>query len=233
MLSDEQILELYAYCNRKSIGYYDLQVEIVDHMANAIKEKMLANPAMEFKQALEEVHISFGSFGLREIVAEKSKAMQRRYGKMRRQIFGSYFTLPRITFTLLLVVVGISFERVLPNFLLPYVLIMMGGVLIYLFIRQELMKRKFKKKQLHKLLMTDPQFFDYSFLPLILMFQFGSKFFRNGIFHITDADSIHIVEYYFAVFVFVLYIILTLVRKEMLMQVNEKARNSYPNVFAR
>jgi hypothetical protein len=231
MLTNEEIAELYKYCERKKIVYYDIQIEIVDHIASAIEDRLKSNPNLSFKQALEEVHSSFGSFGLKKIVDSKTSAMGRQYGRIRRQLVRSYFTFPKIALTFLLVVVCITMERVLPAFVLSYVLIVMGSFILYSFVQNEILKRKLRKQQTRKLLMTDSQYFDFGFIYLILMFQFGSDFLRDGVFSITDEKVINIFQYYFSVFFFILYTVMTLARKEMITIVAEKAKEKYPAVF--
>lgn len=231
MLTTDEIAELYKYCERKKVLYYDIQIEIVDHMATAIEEKRKANPDLPFKQALEEVHGSFGSFGLKEIIDSKTASMSKHYGKIRRQLLRSYFTFPKIALTFLLIVVCITMERILPVSFLPYILIVMGGFILYSFIHHEMIKRKLRKQQRQKLLMTDSQYFDFGFIYLIFMFQFGSNFLRDGIFSITDEKLINLFQYYFSVFFFVLYTVMTLARKEMITRIAEKAKEKYPAVF--
>ncbi len=231
MLTTDEIAELYKYCERKKVLYYDIQIEIVDHMATAIEEKRKANPDLPFKQALEEVHASFGSFGLKEIVDSKTASISKQYSKIRRQLLRSYFTVPKIALTFLLVVVCITMERVLPVSFLPYILIVMGGFILYSFIHHEILKRKLRKQQKQKLLMTDSQYFDFSFIYLILMFQFGSDFIKQGVFGITDEKVVNIAQYYFCVFFLILYTIMILARKELITRVAEKAKEKYPAVF--
>lgn len=231
MLTHEEIAELYKYCERKKVLYYDIQIEIVDHIATAIEEKRKINPDLPFKQALEEVHASFGSFGLKEIVDSKTASMSKQYRKIRRQLLRSYFTFPKIALTFLLIVVCITMERVLPVSFLPYILLVMGGFILYSFIHHEILKRKLRKQQKHKLLMTDSQYFDFSFIYLILSFQFGADFVRQGIFGITDEKVLNVAQFYYSVFFFILYTIMILARKELITRVAEKAKEKYPAVF--
>lgn len=231
MLSEEQIGELYKYCERKRVIYYDIQIEIVDHMANAIEDKMKADPQLGFKQALEEVHASFGSFGLREIVQSKESYMRKHYSKMRKNLFWSYFTLPKIAFTAFVFVVFVTLERLIPIAYLPYTLLVMGAAFLYLMIKQEIVKRKLRKAQKKQLLMTNPQYFDFSFIYLILFFQFGSRGLNKGLFSIIDKEAITRIEYYAIVILLLVYIISSLVRLAMIQTVSDKAKEKYPAVF--
>jgi hypothetical protein len=42
-LNQEQIEALFRFCEKKSVRYYDLQVELVDHLAERIEEEMKAD----------------------------------------------------------------------------------------------------------------------------------------------------------------------------------------------
>lgn len=137
MLTDEQVQELYAYCKRKSINYYDIQVEIVDHMANAIEQKLSLNPELSFKEALEEVHFSFGSFGLKEIVQSKTEAMRKHYNKTHRRLFWCYFTPPKLSLTALIFFTVILLERIIPFQFLIYVLMVTALTSFYFFFSLE------------------------------------------------------------------------------------------------
>jgi hypothetical protein len=50
------------------VPYYDLQVELADHLANAIEEQMSSNRNLSFQKALENVHQSFGISGFAPLV---------------------------------------------------------------------------------------------------------------------------------------------------------------------
>jgi hypothetical protein len=234
MLTDEQVQELYAYCNRKGIHYYDVQVEIVDHMANAIEAKMQADPSMEFKKALEEVHVSFGSFGLKEIVRSKSIYMRKSYKQMRRKLLWSYFTFPKVALTILLILLVTTYQQfsVSANMLM-YGLSAMGLVFLYMFISQELLNKKIRKQHRQKLLMTDPQYFDFGFFYLIFFIQIGSRSLNEGLFGVLGKENTTLLEYYLFSGLFILYSIFWLVRREMIKTVHTKAMEQYPAAFAK
>lgn len=52
-LSLEQIERLYQFTRQHYVEYYDLQTELVDHLANAIESQWLENPKLSFEQALQ------------------------------------------------------------------------------------------------------------------------------------------------------------------------------------
>ena len=74
-LTSQQIEELFAFCRRHYVHYYDVQLELVDHLANAIEEKMVADKNISFEAALDEVHKSFGYKGFAGVVEAKETAL--------------------------------------------------------------------------------------------------------------------------------------------------------------
>ena len=52
-LSAEQIERLYQFTRQHYVEYYDLQTELVDHLANAIEEQWQQNPKLSFEEALQ------------------------------------------------------------------------------------------------------------------------------------------------------------------------------------
>lgn len=232
MLTDEQIQELYAYCKRKSINYYDIQVEIVDHMANAIEAKMEANSSLAFKQALEEVHSSFGSFGLREIVDSKTTAMRQKYRKMRKKLFYTYFTFPKIMLAIMILLSVITVDRFLTEYYLVAVIILVALFAVIQFLRVERDKSKFRRTQHEKLLMTDPQFFDFSVYYLVFILQILTSFFKKPFDLLAGEELRSNIQIYGIVIIMILYIINSLVKIEMLNEVQKEAKNKYPSAFA-
>lgn len=92
MLTDAQIESLYTFCKKKGVRYYDVQSELVDHLANAIEAKMQLNTTVGFEEALQHVYRGFGIYGFSKIVSEKEAAVYQKqrllfYGNL-RQLFG-------------------------------------------------------------------------------------------------------------------------------------------------
>lgn len=76
-LTPEQIDALYAFTRKKFVPWYDLQVELVDHLAERIAEEMQRDKALNFEKALTRVYAAFGIFGFAEIVRERSALLQK------------------------------------------------------------------------------------------------------------------------------------------------------------
>ncbi|MBK7097092.1 MAG: hypothetical protein IPH58_00340 [Sphingobacteriales bacterium] len=102
MITEEQIQHLHRFCVKHYVRFYDLQLELVDHLVNAIEQKMDEYPKLNFKQALNEVYKGFGIFGFSRIVAERDLALRKNYRKNFTRSFLSYFTPPRVLLTCLI-----------------------------------------------------------------------------------------------------------------------------------
>ncbi len=74
MLTKEQIDYLFDFCQANGVVCYDVQVELVDHLANAIEKEVAEHPDWSFQKALDVVFVSFGSQKFAPLVAEKYKA---------------------------------------------------------------------------------------------------------------------------------------------------------------
>jgi hypothetical protein len=76
MLTKEQIDHLFDFCEAQGVKYYDVQVELVDHLANAIEKELAEHPDWPFQKALDVVFVSFGHENFKPLVREKQKAIQ-------------------------------------------------------------------------------------------------------------------------------------------------------------
>ena len=100
-LTTEQIDQLYTFTKQHYVEYYDLQTELVDHMANAIELEWEANPSLSFETLLNKEFKKFGVFGFMDVVEKKQKAMNKIYNKLVWEHFKTFFKLPQITGTFL------------------------------------------------------------------------------------------------------------------------------------
>lgn len=94
-LTANQIEYLFAFTRKKMVHFYDLQIEIVDHLAERIKEGMAGNADLTFNQALDKVYAGFGIFGFAHIVKDKQEAMHKLGNKRFYRAFKDQFTWPR------------------------------------------------------------------------------------------------------------------------------------------
>jgi len=95
-LSENQIQELYKFTRNRFVEHYDLQTEIVDHLANGIEEQWQENPRLTLIEAKQIEFKKFGHFGFRSIIKKRKKAMSKRYWKLITSFYKAYFRLPKI-----------------------------------------------------------------------------------------------------------------------------------------
>ena len=74
MLTKEQIDYLFDFCRVNGVKPYDVQVELVDHLANGIEKELAEHPDWSFQQALDVVFVSFGHQKFAPLLQEKRKA---------------------------------------------------------------------------------------------------------------------------------------------------------------
>jgi hypothetical protein len=130
-LSKQQIERLYEFTRQHYVEYYDLQTELVDHLANSIEEQWQQNPKIDFEDALQIEFKKFGVFGFSDVVEKRQIALNKKYNKIVWNHFKSFFTLPKIIGTI--TAIGLT------NFLLKNtlnkldVLLVVFGLIIFSF----------------------------------------------------------------------------------------------------
>ncbi len=122
-LSQEQIDNLFELCEFHNVRYYDVQIELVDHLASAIEALWEIHSEMPFEEAVFKVCGQFGvepyfqasyqsilpsPFGIKaveksgfEAIKEaKEKELRRKYNRLQLNYIGEFFHLPKIILTL-------------------------------------------------------------------------------------------------------------------------------------
>lgn len=72
-LTDDEIERLFSFCAKHYVPEYDLQIELVDHLASGIEEQWLKNPELPFPIALNNTFDKFGIYGFGKIKSQKEK----------------------------------------------------------------------------------------------------------------------------------------------------------------
>ena len=123
-LAPEQIDDLYLFCEEQDINYYDLQMELVDHLAAAIEKKWTEEPKLSYDKALWAVFDKFGISGFRNIRKAKENHLRKKYSRVLWQYIGEFFLLPKIILTLALTLILFSIFRISGNHLEIYILLL-------------------------------------------------------------------------------------------------------------
>lgn len=102
-ISPSQIERLYQFTRAHFVEFYDVQTELVDHLANAIESHWEENPNDDFEMVLQQEFKKFGVFGFSDVVESRTKALNKKYNKLFLRTIANFFKVPRILLILLLV----------------------------------------------------------------------------------------------------------------------------------
>lgn len=121
-LSQEEIDKLFELCEFHNVHYYDVQIELVDHMATSIEALWETNPQLQFEEAAFQVGEQFniepwiyssgntilpsifgkkfsGENGFEIITESKGKELRRKYDRLQLKHIAKFFKLPKIILT--------------------------------------------------------------------------------------------------------------------------------------
>lgn len=108
MLTFGQIQELENLCYAEGIYFYDIRIEMTDHLAQGIEQKMAQQPTLTFEEAKRETAQSLGVYGFHKIVEEKEALIANALRTRQRTLFWEYFTLPKLIGSFLLFLIFAS-----------------------------------------------------------------------------------------------------------------------------
>ncbi|WGQ10130.1 hypothetical protein QG516_00485 [Pedobacter gandavensis] len=91
-LSQQQLEEIKQFVLRKGFVYLDVQMEIIDHVASAIEERMEADSKLDFSRALQETYSNFGILGFSTIADAVTNGLNKKYNRFFWRTFRSFFS---------------------------------------------------------------------------------------------------------------------------------------------
>ncbi len=101
-ITSKEIQKLFEFCREQKVEHYDLQVELVDHLASLMEEQWEKQPGLSFDTAMYSAFKKFGYKGFREIYETKKKELNKKYVQIHLQYFYRFFRWPQILLTALL-----------------------------------------------------------------------------------------------------------------------------------
>jgi len=144
-LSKDQIQNLYTFTRNHYVYHYDLQTELVDHLANDIEAIWKDQPNLSFTEARDQSFKKFGVFGFMDVVEQRQKAMNKKYLKYLWFEAKQWFTIPKIIITLTLFLgFYLSFKSSIANYFFWAYYIIMA---VWCFIRVVSLNRVFTKRK--------------------------------------------------------------------------------------
>ncbi|MDG2433101.1 hypothetical protein [Flavobacterium sp.] len=210
-LTTEQIDQLFLFTRQHYVEWYDLQSELVDHLANAIETDWEQNPTISFEAALQNEFKKFGVFGFVDVVEKRRGVLKKKYYKIVCEYFKDFFSFPKIISTIaailgLFIILKLSVNS-------RYIFI---GIYLLLFVAMfyELYKnhqnRKKRKKSGQKRWLFEEVIHNYGYLAGALSFPFNMMsqvFYQSDDFFIYDYEAMGLSFFLisFGVFLFIIF----------------------------
>ncbi len=100
-LSRTQLQQIHKFV-RKNLtqgDFYDIQVELIDHFACVIEEKLEESPDLNIDVAIEEVYASFAPYYFNRIFQERTRTIMKESTRNWFRGFLRWFLFPRIFIT--------------------------------------------------------------------------------------------------------------------------------------
>ncbi len=145
-ISPEETEKLFKFCKDHYIEYYDLQLELVDHLASAIEEQWKAAPELGFNIAVKNTFGKFGITGFSKIKVQKERELNRKYNNLLWKYLLEFYKLPKIVMTLAFTMVLFSLLRIVDNNLwviAPYFIVLTTAIIYYYY---KIFPKEFKVK---------------------------------------------------------------------------------------
>lgn len=144
-VNQQEIEKLYRFTRQHYVEYFDLQTELVDHLATGIEENWSENPELNFEENLQKEFEKFGVYGFMNVIESHQKAMNKKYWKILWRETKSELANPKILFFSLLLFFlpfGLTFSKLGIDILKITLFLLTIFAIVYTF-RQN-------KKQAHK-----------------------------------------------------------------------------------
>jgi hypothetical protein len=147
-LQKDQIECLFEFTRRHGVQYYDVQAELVDHLASQIEADMDANPALAFHAALDEAYTKFGPKGFKFIEDHRAEAVYVRYEALWSKEAKQWATLKNLFLLFLIGLAGYLLGTVIDPSWRLHIVVGAFAVLHYFQLTKAAKQQKEAKKKL-------------------------------------------------------------------------------------
>lgn len=228
MITEAQYESLFAFCRKHYVQYYDVQVELVDHLSEAIEEKMKENPKLSFEEALDNVYAGFGIKGFADIVATRMEMVSKKSRQHKWKLFFSYFTVPKIAMTLCIYAAMLLIGRWLTQDYQSGIFLSILGLAVFVFeVLYIIQMNRLFKSQKKPLIYTSERISG-----VIHSGFFMQIFFSSSIFDYAEVKQMSFISYaLISLFILVIFISI-LAHRDFVKELHRKAINQYPKAFA-
>ncbi|WP_299883741.1 hypothetical protein [uncultured Lacinutrix sp.] len=144
-INETQVQQLYNFTQAHYVEHYDLQTELVDHLANAIEDIWQEKPLLSFEEARDQSFKKFGITGFSDVITQRRKAMNKRYYKYLWRELKQWFSIPKVVITLsLFFMFYYAFTSVISGylFLVSYVLLFIHIAYMSIQLNKQFRRRK-------------------------------------------------------------------------------------------
>ena len=136
-ITTEETKKLFKFCHAHFVYHYDLQVELVDHLASSIEEQWETNPELSFEEALYNTFRKFGITGFSKIKEQKQKELGRRYNILLWKYLFEFYRWPKMLMTLAGTMVLFTLLKMVNSIvwvIVPYFFIITIGAFLYYYL---------------------------------------------------------------------------------------------------
>jgi len=154
-LDKEQLHHIREFITQKGFNYVDVQMEILDHVASAVEERMNDNDTLSFDQALKETHQSFGVMGFSVISDGIINALSKKYSRVFWRKFATPFGPKYIVLIIASLFVLYKLQTMVAN-RMQFTIILISFIIILTFVTTVIgfRSRKFKKLMSYRIAKT-------------------------------------------------------------------------------
>ncbi|HSD14522.1 MAG TPA: hypothetical protein VLB74_07730 [Flavobacterium sp.] len=172
-ITADQTERLYQFTREHYVEYYDLQTELVDHLANGIELLWSENPKLSFEEAMQMEFKKFGIFGFMNVVEQRQTTLTKKYNGLVWHHFKAFFQLPRIIATITAIVLlkwilgTVAFTKLLAVTLFGLLfLIYLGGLCCQIYKNRKKVKTTGKKWLFEEILAKTGSIMAFGYLPM-------------------------------------------------------------------
>lgn len=128
--------QLFQFCRDHYVYHYDVQVELVDHLASSIEEQWQENPELNFEEALKRSFKKFGIYGFSKIKTKKEKELKKKYNRLLWRFVVEFYRWPKVISTFVFTLGLFLLFQIVPQdiwIIVAYSLLLFFGIIIYHF----------------------------------------------------------------------------------------------------
>lgn len=164
-LTNQQINYVENYIISKDIKWYELQVELTDHMINSMEEFWKADPELTFHQVKHYAEERFGRNGFKAIEEERTQILRKEFRRMQWKMIADYLKFPKIFASALALIVvyksSLYFDKPVKFIAMLYILLLVAYIpSFYSYFRN----RKIKGKRFLQIEISNPMVLGFGFV---------------------------------------------------------------------